>query len=115
MARREGEVMFKGRSWEWGKPAGGSTGVDHPFRRKSQKAFDRYQRTLKEQEEINSKVLESFGIEVQLEHDMGLELPLEELDRFVEERGLERAGVDRVFRAFEASRYDHDEHREDDE
>lgn len=110
MARREGEVMFKGRSWEWGKPAGGSTGTDHPFRRKSQKAFDRYQKRIAEEEEINSRVLESFGIPVeQLEI---LELPLDELDRFVEKRGLERAGVDRVFRAFEASRYDHDEHGE---
>lgn len=113
MAKREGEVMFKGRSWEWGKTAGGSTGVDHPFRRKSQKAFDRYQKRIAEEAELNSKVLELFGIPVEQLED--LERPLEELDRFVEERGLERAGVDRVFRAFEASRYDHDEYGEDDE
>lgn len=112
MAKREGEVMFKGRSWEWGKGTG-STGVDHPFRRKSQKAFDRHQRQLKEQEEINSKALELLGIPVPLDAPERLEDPLKELDRFVEANGLERRGIDVVFDRFERARRDHDEQQED--
>lgn len=100
-------VLFTGPAHEWGK-GGGSTGADHPFRRKSQKAFDRHQREVAEQAELNSKALESFGISV----DMADQLePLETLDRFVEANRLEHAGVDRVLSRFERARFDH--HEED--
>lgn len=112
MAKREGEVLFKGRSWEWGN-GGGSTGENHPFRRKSQKAYDQYHQRLKEQEEINSKTLELLGIPAHLDAPERLEDPLEELDRFVESEGLERRGIDVVFERFERARRDHDEQQED--
>lgn len=104
--------VFTGRSWEWGK-GGGSTGENHPFRQKSRKAFKAFEKRVAEEAALNAKVLESFGIEAQLERDMGLELPLEELDRFVEANGLEHRGIDVVFERFERARYDHDEYGEE--
>ena len=111
--KRDGEVMFKGRSWEWGKPRGGSTGMDHPFRKKSDRMVKAFERRVQEEAELTVGLLESFGVPVgelekgpHLEHDT-----FEELDRFVAEHGLEHRGIDVVLSRFERARYDHDEDR----
>lgn len=106
--RREGEVMFTGAAHTWGKPAGGSTGVDHPFRRKSAKAIAKYEQRKREELGVTIALLEQMGVPVRLE-PREHERALGELDRFVEEHKLEQRGIDVVFEQFERARYDHDE------
>lgn len=108
MRKREGEVMFKGRSWQWGKPAGGSTGENHPFRRKSDRMI--------KLAEKNSQALRQITID-DLVYTFGIPLGdtfedpdgLSEIERFEEAHGLERRGVDIVMSAFTAARHDHEE------
>jgi hypothetical protein len=117
VAKRDGEVLFKGSSHQWGPPAGGKTGPDHPFRRKSQKAFERYQKRVAEEAQLTVNILESFGVPVGIDVGLEHELALKELDRFVDENGLDHAGIDVVFDRFERVRYDHSEfnpHEEND-
>lgn len=103
--------VFTGRSWEWGK-GGGSTGENHPFRQKSKKAFQAFEKRVAEEAALNAKVLELYGIPVGLEREGQLEDPLDELDRFVEAEKLERRGVDVIFERFDRARHDHDEYGE---
>lgn len=106
MARRDGEVMFKGAAHTWGR-GGGSTGADHPFRRKSAKAVARWERRQSEAQGLTIGILEQLGVPVGCDDE--LERPLEELDRFVEAHELEHRGVDVVLSRFDGARYTHEE------
>ena len=107
--KRNGEVLFTGSAWSWGKKTG-SQGVDHPFRRKSDRMVKAFERRMQEEAELTVGLLESFGVPVgNLEHEGQLEGGLEELDRFVAEHGLEHRGIDVVLDRFERARYDHNE------
>jgi len=115
MAKREGEQLMTGAAYKWGQAflkGTGSTGMSHPFRRKSQRMIERFEKQHQERVEITLDQLESMGIEVGLERLEG-ELTLGVLDDFVEAHGLEHRGIDVVLSRFERVRYDHDEYATD--
>ena len=110
VAKRNGEVLFKGRSWEWGKGVG-STGENHPFRRKSQRMIERFEKGQLEKVELTVQALELMGVPVGAPD--ANEVPLDPIDHFVEFYGLGNRGVDVVLSRFEGARHDHDEDLEE--